>query len=162
MSMLLQALGDALLNSSDLLLKGAGGGAFLLYNAGTWRAHHYFAWGLAVLLGALLACLLASLPFRVSVCLVEGADVHKKYRHEKGLASRVSICPSCTQGWSSSRRSCTPTGTCARCVRHLARVDRSINLPAPSLDQGRVLAHDLATAAAPLTHFTIPTRYDLC
>lgn len=51
MSMLLAALGEALLNS-DLLLKGAGGGAFLLYNAGTWRPHHFVGWGMAVLLGA--------------------------------------------------------------------------------------------------------------
>lgn len=51
MSVLLQALGEALLNS-ELLLKGAGGGAFLLYNAGTWRPHHFAVWGLVVLLGA--------------------------------------------------------------------------------------------------------------
>lgn len=50
MSVLLQALGEALLNS-DLLLRGAGGGAFLLYKAGTWRPHHYVGWGLAVLIG---------------------------------------------------------------------------------------------------------------
>lgn len=50
MSVLLQALGEALLDS-DLLLRGAGGGAFLLYKAGTWRPHHYVGWGLAVLIG---------------------------------------------------------------------------------------------------------------
>lgn len=51
MSVLLQAMGEALLNS-ELLLKGAGGGAFLLYNAGTWRPHHFAVWGFIVLLGA--------------------------------------------------------------------------------------------------------------
>lgn len=53
MSKLLAALGEALLQfDSDLLLKGVGGGAFLLYNAGTWRPHHFVGWGMLVLLGA--------------------------------------------------------------------------------------------------------------
>lgn len=44
--------------ADDLLLRGAGGAAFLLYNAKTWRLPHYLGWGLAVLLGLeLLAAL---------------------------------------------------------------------------------------------------------
>ena len=46
---MLQALGEVL--SSDLILKGAGGAAFLLYKAETWRAHHYIAWAAAIFLG---------------------------------------------------------------------------------------------------------------
>jgi sterol desaturase/sphingolipid hydroxylase (fatty acid hydroxylase superfamily) len=61
-------------NDNDLLLKGAGGAVFILYNAQTWLPHHYLLWGLLVLAGLeILACLVfafgharqaASIPIR--------------------------------------------------------------------------------------------------
>lgn len=63
-----------LAGDDDLLLKGAGGAVFLLYNAQTWLPHHYLLWGLLVLAGLeILACLVfvfghacraASIPMR--------------------------------------------------------------------------------------------------
>ncbi|EWM22932.1 c-5 sterol desaturase [Nannochloropsis gaditana] len=47
-----------LTGENDLFLRGAGGGAFLLWNAHTWLSHHFIAWGLLVLAGLeILACL---------------------------------------------------------------------------------------------------------
>ncbi len=60
---------DALLQQlfwqDDLLLKGAGGAAFLVYNAQTWQAHHYLGWGLVVLLGLELLATLVFLFGRI-------------------------------------------------------------------------------------------------
>jgi hypothetical protein len=39
------------LQSSELFLRGAGGAAFLLYEAKTWRPVHMLSWTLVILLG---------------------------------------------------------------------------------------------------------------
>ena len=64
MASLVSALKDALL--VDILVKGAGGSAFALYNASTWQWWHYPAWLTIILLGLEIVAALVHVLGRVS------------------------------------------------------------------------------------------------